>query len=62
MSDSPAGASAEIPKPFRSRSDRFPVIRSREFFSTSREILADDAGLQAATMEPIHSSPILGER
>ncbi len=26
----PGGFSAEIPKPFRSRSDRFPVIRNRE--------------------------------
>jgi len=52
------GTKVEIPKPFHSRSDRFPVIRSREFVSTSREILAGDTGLQAAAMEPIHPSPI----
>ena len=46
----PGGFSAEIPKPFRSRSYRFPVIRNREFVSTSREILEGDTGLQAAAV------------
>ena len=33
---------AEIPKPFRGYSDRFPVIRNRELVSTSREIPASE--------------------
>jgi hypothetical protein len=56
--DSPAGTRAEIRKTFRGLSDRFPVIRSREFGSASREILAADTGLQAAAIEPNHPSPI----
>ena len=62
MSGSPAGTKGEIPELFRGRSDRFPAIRSREFISTSREILPGDNGLQALVMEPLHTSPIYGEQ
>lgn len=48
----------EIPKSFRIHSDRFPVIRNREFDSASREILSGGTGLQAAAMKPIHRSTI----
>jgi hypothetical protein len=34
------------------------VSRSREFVSTSREILAGATDLRVAAMEPIHQSPI----
>ncbi len=40
--DPPGGSSTEISKPFRSHSDRFPVIRNRELISTSREIPASE--------------------
>jgi hypothetical protein len=57
-----ADPSAEIPKPFRSRSDRFPVIRNRELVSTSREIPASQTALQAEATEPSHPPLSVGER
>jgi hypothetical protein len=57
-----ADPSAEIPKPFRSRSDRFPVIKNRELVSTSREIPASETALQAEATEPSHPPLSVGAR
>jgi hypothetical protein len=48
----PGGFSAEIPKPFRRCSDRFPVIRNRELITTSREIPAREPLSMLEATEP----------
>ncbi len=44
ISDSPGAIWSKIPQRFRRRSDRFPVIRNREFISMSREIRGNEHG------------------
>jgi hypothetical protein len=43
--------STAILEPFRGFRARFPVIKNREFVSTSREILVGEIGLEAAVIQ-----------